>query len=244
MKKGNKKQNYWSADQETAIIQYQQTDSRSEQTRIYNQQLKRPLEKLIESILFRYCNLTPSLNARELKDDTLAHILLNIHKFQPEKGAKAYSYLSNVARNFLWEEIKRHNKRQGRREGILQEDGTINPTLEYQTRFYDSAYQSEDEHDKIKNEELAVSGHLETLLLNFLLEEGHDYETVEKYLSWYFYKEPPAFQEIGNYINTHQNIHSGFLRHLKKEGVISPEQLELSRTRKKRKVTLNYQPMN
>jgi hypothetical protein len=239
-----KKQNYWTADQEQAIVNYQQTESRSEQSRIYNKHLKRELEKLIESILFRYCSLTPSLNARELKDDTLTHILLNIHKFRPETGNKAYSYFSNVARNFLWEEIAKHNKRQGRKEGILQEDGTINPILEYQTSYGQSHYQSEQDQDILKDEELVVSGQLETLLLNFLLEEGHDYPTAEKYLNWYFYKEAPAFQEIGKYINTHQNIHSRFLRYLKKEGVLNQEQLDLSRTRKKRKVILNNATMS
>jgi DNA-directed RNA polymerase specialized sigma24 family protein len=238
------KQNYWSAAQEAAIIQYQQASTRSEQSRIYNQHLKRPLNQLIESILFRYCSLTTSLNARELKDDTLAHLLLNIHKFRQEKGTKAYSYLGNMARNFLWDEIKRHNKRQGRREGIMQDDGTINQVLEYQTRYIQSHYLSEQDQDMLKQEELSVSGYLETLLLNFLLEEGHDYETVEKYLSWYFYKEDPAYKEIDRYHLTHQNIHSRFLRQLKKEGVIDAEQEYVSRMRKTKKITLNKAAMN
>lgn len=104
IKKRKKRKNsstkmYFTEDTEKYIILYHQTEDQIVRNEIYENYIKNAFDKLVENIFntfkFTYFDNSPS----EIKKETVAHLVANMHKF--EKGRKAFSYFSIVAKNYL-----------------------------------------------------------------------------------------------------------------------------------------------
>lgn len=91
---------YFTQDTEDAIIKYNKTEAKEKREFIYNSYIKYPFEKLVENIFntfkFSYFETGPV----EVQKETLAHLVANIHKFEPGKG-KAFAYFSIIAKRYL-----------------------------------------------------------------------------------------------------------------------------------------------
>jgi len=68
---------------------------------IWNQKLAKPFAKLVENIfnVFKFC-YTEGGPEQTLKE-CVVHLAMNLTKFDPSKGSKAFSYFSIVAKNYL-----------------------------------------------------------------------------------------------------------------------------------------------
>jgi hypothetical protein len=91
---------YFTDDTEKYIILYNETENQSIRNDIYEMHIKNAFDKLVENIFntfkFTYFDNSPS----EIKKETVAHLVANMHKFEKGKG-KAFSYFSIVAKNYL-----------------------------------------------------------------------------------------------------------------------------------------------
>jgi len=105
VKKRKKRKNsstkmYFTEDTEKYIILYHQTEDQAVRNEIYENYIKNAFDKLVENIFntfkFTYFDNSPS----EIKKETVAHLVANMHKFEKGKG-KAFSYFSIVAKNYL-----------------------------------------------------------------------------------------------------------------------------------------------
>ena len=68
---------------------------------IFNEWLKKPLDKMIESIIRKYKLYRKGESFEELHTDTSSFLLTKIHKFDSVKGKKAYSYFGTISKNYI-----------------------------------------------------------------------------------------------------------------------------------------------
>lgn len=91
---------YFTQDTENWISIYNSEENPEKRNKIYNDNLKYPLEKLVENIFntfkFEYFIDEPL----DVQREVLSFIMLNLHKYKGDKG-KAFSYFSIVAKNYL-----------------------------------------------------------------------------------------------------------------------------------------------
>ena len=132
-KKGRKSKqtNYFDIREETAVVNYLNSDDHQEKNKIYNEFLRYPLDKMISSIIRRYKLYRKDIDFEELSNDTHSFLMTKIDKFKPAKEKKAYSYFGTICKNYLMGQILKDQKEMNRK--ISYED--ISPDLENDHHF-------------------------------------------------------------------------------------------------------------
>ena len=102
-KRGRKRKNdlYFGPEQEKAVLKYLDTEDEKERNAIYNEWLKEPLNKMIESIIRKYQLYRKMESFEDLHSDTLSFLITKAHKFEDSKGKKAYSYYGTICKNYI-----------------------------------------------------------------------------------------------------------------------------------------------
>ena len=110
-KKVNKTKLYFNKDTENAIVKFAKTDCKKSRDNLYNNVIKRSFEKLAENLIFIHSFHSDTLPYEILKNDCVSFLFQTIHKFNPDKGSKAFSYFNVVAKNWLIANSKKDLKR-------------------------------------------------------------------------------------------------------------------------------------
>lgn len=92
---------YFGIEEEEAVKQYIKSDDDCERELIFNDKLKYPLTKMIESIIRTYKLYRPGIEFDDIHTDTFSFLLTKIQKFDPDKGTKAYSYIGTICKHYL-----------------------------------------------------------------------------------------------------------------------------------------------
>jgi uncharacterized protein YgfB (UPF0149 family) len=102
-KRGRKRKNemYFGPDEEKAVNDYLASTDEKERNMIYNQWLKEPLNKMIESIIRRYKLYRKGESFEDLHSDTLSFLITKAHKFENARGKKAYSYYGTICKHYI-----------------------------------------------------------------------------------------------------------------------------------------------
>lgn len=102
-KRGRKRKNdlYFGPEQEKAVLSYLDAEDDIERNAIYNEWLREPLDKMIESIIRRYKLYRKMESFEHLHSDTLSFLITKAHKFEDSKGKKAYSYYGTICKNYI-----------------------------------------------------------------------------------------------------------------------------------------------
>ena len=102
-KRGRKRKNemYFGPNEEEAVIRFLESDSEAERNLIFNEWLKVPLDKMIESIIRRYKLYRKGETFEELHSDTVSFLMTKVHKFETGRGKKAYSYFGTISKNYI-----------------------------------------------------------------------------------------------------------------------------------------------
>ena len=97
----NKNRIYFGQDVQDAIVRYNASDDDKERNKIYSEEIHKAFDKLCENIIntfkFEYFDDVYI----DVKHETVAFLVMNIHKYDHSKGSKAFSYFSVVAKNYL-----------------------------------------------------------------------------------------------------------------------------------------------
>jgi len=163
-KKGEKEPvNYFDVREEQAVRQFLIATSTEEKNKIYNEFLRKPLDKMISSIIRRYKLYRKDMDFEEIHVDTHSFLMTKIDKFKPSKEKKAYSYFGTICKNYLMGQIIKDQKEMNRK--ISYED--ISSDLE---NNFELSY-SIDVHEVdttliIKNFLIKLDGFLENESLN------------------------------------------------------------------------------
>ena len=128
VKKGRKPKNkpYFGQVQEDAVRVFLTATTWDEKNRVYNTDLRAPLNKMVESIVRRYKLYRHDMAYEDIHADTLSFLITKCDKFKPEKGKKAYSYFGTICKNYSMGQIMKDQKERNRK--ISYED--IAPSFE------------------------------------------------------------------------------------------------------------------
>ena len=132
-KKGRKPKqvNYFDVQEEMAVIDFLSAKTYEEKYKIYNDFLRKPLDKMISSIIRRYKLYRKDMDFYEIHIDTHSFLMTKIEKFKPSKEKKAYSYFGTICKNYLMGQIIKDQKETNRK--ISYED--ISSDLENNETF-------------------------------------------------------------------------------------------------------------
>lgn len=100
-KPGQKRNMYFTKDTQAAIEEYQQEPNKSARELIYKEKIASAFEQLSESLIYVYGFNSPYETVASMKADCVAFLYETIHKWDPERGTKAFSYFNVVAKNWL-----------------------------------------------------------------------------------------------------------------------------------------------
>ena len=153
-KKGRKptQENYFDVREELAVIDYLTATSFEEKNKIYNNFLRKPLDKMISSIIRRYKLYRKDMDFYEIHIDTHSFLMTKIEKFKPSKEKKAYSYFGTICKNYLMGQIIKDQKETNRK-------------ISYEDISYDLE-NSNDFSYNIENDTIDAT----TIINNFLIE--------------------------------------------------------------------------
>jgi hypothetical protein len=126
VKRGRKRKNemYFGPDEEEAVIKFLESTDDKERNQIFNEWLKAPLDKMIESIIRRYKLYRKGISFDELHRDTVSFLMTKVHRFENERGKKAYSYFGTISKNYvlgLLIKDKKHLKQTSSYEDISED---------------------------------------------------------------------------------------------------------------------------
>ena len=93
---------YFTQATEDAIVEYNKASTFEEKNKIYHERIHYGFFKLTENIIhtfkFYYTDVS---NIEDLQFEVISFLLSKIHLFNPERGAKAYSYFGTIAKRYL-----------------------------------------------------------------------------------------------------------------------------------------------
>ena len=144
-KKGRKpkQSNYFDVQEEMAVLDFLAATTYEEKNKIYNEFLKKPLDKMISSIIRRYKLYRKDMDFYEIHIDTHSFLMTKIEKFRPSKEKKAYSYFGTICKNYLMGQIIKDQKETNRKisyEDIssdLENDENFSYTIEKDSLDYE-----------------------------------------------------------------------------------------------------------
>ena len=102
--------NYFDVREETAVVMFLQAETMKERNEIYNEFLKKPIEKMVSSIIRRYKLYRKDMSFDEILNDTHSFLITKSDKFIPDKNKKAYSYFGTICKNYLMGQIIKDQK--------------------------------------------------------------------------------------------------------------------------------------
>lgn len=126
-----KNKNYFTHDTELAIIKYVHTEDYAERNKIYREEIHYALYKLTQNLIHTFkFYYTEETNLEDLQHEVITFLLTKLDRFNPQNGAKAYSYFGTVAKRYL---IASNQKNYKKRMELLsldslnteQEDGEV-----------------------------------------------------------------------------------------------------------------------
>lgn len=133
---------YFTQDTENAVVDYNKEENAEIRDKIYNERIKYSFEKLVENIFntfkFTYFDTSPL----EIQKETVAHLVANISKYQPDKG-KAFGYFSIIAKHYLIFHNNNNYKRFKQNVDISDTPSETSVCLQVEDKYYKNTEMSE-----------------------------------------------------------------------------------------------------
>jgi hypothetical protein len=92
---------YFGPEEEKAVVRFLESECNEERNTIYNKWLRKPLDKMIESIIRKYELYRKGETFEDLHSDTLSFLITKADKFDKDAGKRAYSYYGTICKNYL-----------------------------------------------------------------------------------------------------------------------------------------------
>jgi len=103
LKKKRKKKSkiYFGTPVHNAIVEYNRSDDYTFRHKIYTEEIHAAFLKLAENIINTFKFSYFDYGFRDLQEEVVSNLVINMHKFDETRGSKAFSYFSIVAKNYL-----------------------------------------------------------------------------------------------------------------------------------------------
>ena len=101
-KRSPKSKNYFTKDTEQAIVRYNNEPDPEIRSQIYRDEIHYAFFKLTENIIHTFKFYYTEVDQIEhLQHEVITFLLSKLHLFNPDNGAKAYSYFGTITKNWL-----------------------------------------------------------------------------------------------------------------------------------------------
>ena len=100
-KRRKKSKVYFGTPVHDAIVEYNHYDDVNFRHKIYTEEIHPAFMKLAENIINTFKFSYFDYGFRDLQEEVVSNLVINMHKFDETKGSKAFSYFSVVAKNYL-----------------------------------------------------------------------------------------------------------------------------------------------
>ena len=101
-KRRPRSKNYFTKDTENAIVRYNNEPNPKIRSKIYRDEIHYAFFKLTENIIHTFKFYYTEVDQIEhLQHEVITFLLSKLHLFNPENGAKAYSYFGTITKNWL-----------------------------------------------------------------------------------------------------------------------------------------------
>ena len=101
-KRRPKSKNYFTKDTENAIVRYNNESDPKIRSNIYRDEIHYAFFKLTENIIHTFKFYYTEVDQIEhLQHEVITFLLSKLHLFNPDNGAKAYSYFGTITKNWL-----------------------------------------------------------------------------------------------------------------------------------------------
>lgn len=125
--------NYFTQETEDAIIAYNLSTDFVEKSKIYDDKIHYAFFKLTQNIIHTFkFYYTEVENIEDLQHEVIIFLLSKIHKFDPSRGAKAYSYFGTIVKRWLilYNDTNYKKRVNSTPVSTIEEDGTYSYTVE------------------------------------------------------------------------------------------------------------------
>ena len=136
LKKKRKKKSkiYFGTPVHDAIVAYNRSDDYTFRHKIYTDEIHPAFLKLAENIINTFKFSYFDYGFRDLQEEVVSNLLINMHKFDETRGTKAFSYFSIIAKNYLilnnnanYKKLKTHDQLTVL-NGKAENDDNLNPS--------------------------------------------------------------------------------------------------------------------
>jgi len=133
--KKKSKNNYFSQDTHDAIRVYQNTEKLAGKHAIYIKDILPAFNKLAENLIFIHKFAKSPEAFERLKCDCVTFLYETLHKFDPDRGTKAFSYFNVVAKNWLIIQSKKTAKQRKRTISISDIEESTGAEISFHESF-------------------------------------------------------------------------------------------------------------
>ena len=120
-----KKKMYFGIDVQNKIIEYQKEEDLKKRNKLYEDHIQPAFSELVFSLVSVYGFKSSNEDIEHLKQDCISALFEVLHKWDYNKGTKAFSYFNVVAKNWLTINSRRLLKNQ-RRSVYLDDQENLN----------------------------------------------------------------------------------------------------------------------
>jgi len=127
---------YFTKKTEEAIIKYCETEDNSIRSKLYIEEIQPAFNELVDKIVYTY-KFTSLENVDILRDDCKVWLTTILSKFDPNQGAKAFSYFSVVTKNWFTHKAKKQtqkNRREVDYDSMLKESDILEDSPDFLTK--------------------------------------------------------------------------------------------------------------
>jgi hypothetical protein len=111
-KQKKSKKVYFGPEVDLSIAKYNKEDDYMSRSVIYQREIKRPMEKLVENIIHTFkFYYTDNVPLDQVQHEVVSFLVERLHKFDPSKGSKAFSYFGMIAKNYCILKNKKNYKK-------------------------------------------------------------------------------------------------------------------------------------
>ena len=162
---------YFTQETEDAIVRYNASTDADERSQLYAEFIHWPFYKLTQNIIhtFKFYYTDGVDNLEDLQHEIMTFLLSKIHLFNPERGAKAYSYFGTIVKRWL----------------------IVYNQKNYERRISDIQLSTLDSYTDLDNilPEMGTTSRIEKELNSLMVDNGEDNDGDELSLKGYKYED-------------------------------------------------------
>ena len=166
-KPGTPRNMYFTKETGESIISYCGEACVEKKKSIYEKEILPAFDKLAENLIYVYGFKSPYATAEELRVDCVSFMFETLHKWDPSRGTKAFSYFNVVAKNWFIINTRKHLKRRNRHLSIDDPNG-MTTSQKHMFEVYDYVPPPDEEMIKrqVKSEILSLLEDMKVKLTN------------------------------------------------------------------------------